>query len=160
MIVRNLNCKKGWMNKWQCGIFFQRVICFSFNLELWVRLFNINTVDSHNFLKRQKEKYLNSLILWGRINLSDFNNSVIFFICKLKWNIGCRECRQLNKRTRQGTIEFVSAAVFAYIVILSSVLTITEELSRLPGAQSLNSALALCSPQRWREGEQQIFFKC
>jgi hypothetical protein len=39
---------------------------------------------SYNFLKRQKEKYLNSLILWGRINLSDFNNSVIFFICKLK----------------------------------------------------------------------------
>lgn len=144
------------MNKWQCGFLFQRVICFSFNLELWVRLFNINTVDSHNFLKRQKEKYLNSLILWGRINLSDFNNSVIFFICKLKWNIGCRSVGNSINECGGDYIEYM----YWYTLYWSSVLTITEELSRLPGAQSLNSALALCSPQRWREGEQQIFFKC
>lgn len=144
------------MNKWQCGFLFQRVICFSFNLELWVRLFNINTVDSHNFLKRQKENYLNSLILWGRINLSDFNNSVIFFICKLKWNIGCRSVGNSINECGGDYIEYM----YWYTLYWSSVLTITEELSRLPGAQSLNSALALCSPQRWREGEQQIFFKC
>lgn len=109
---------------------------------------------SYNFLKRQKEKYLNSLILWGRINLSDFNNSVIFFICKLKWNIGCRSVGNSINECGGDYIEYM----YWYTLYWSSVLTITEELSRLPGAQSLNSALALCSPQRWREGEQQIFF--